>query len=311
VEYRQAVADLADRPPSGVADLLGRLSRLVGVGNFVRIDDVGARPGTAVRERLAKRDDEHLFTDVLVALDGRESGWQALEEAIIVARREGGRLRGLHVVADEADIASTEVQALRERFDWRLGEVSLNGQFTVGVGSAGKVTCARARFADLVVASLNYPPVALGPARLSSGYRHLIRNCWRPVLATPGTESPLNRLLLAFDDSPKSREALYVAAYLANQWRVSLGVVHVNEDPEAGQATLAEAERYLQDCAIQATYRLLTGPIASTLIDAVTDDAFDAIVMGGYQASVVSEMVRPTVVDQVLSDTRVPVLICT
>jgi nucleotide-binding universal stress UspA family protein len=85
----------------------------------------------------------------------------------------------------------------------------------------------------------------------------------------------------------------------------------VNEDPEAGQATLAEAERYLQDRAIQATYRLLTGPIASTLIDAVTDDAFDAIVMGGYQASVVSEMVRPTVVDQVLSDTRVPVLICT
>ena len=40
----------------------------------------------------------HLFTTLLVPISGQKAGWQALSLALEVARRERGRVLGLHVV---------------------------------------------------------------------------------------------------------------------------------------------------------------------------------------------------------------------
>ena len=47
--------------------------------------------------------------------------------------------------------------------------------------------------------------------------------------AAPGPVTPLTHLLLAFDGSPKAKEALFVAAYMAAEWHAALTVLTVRE----------------------------------------------------------------------------------
>ena len=105
----------------------------------------------------------------------------------------------------------------------------------VEVGSVASQICQRAWWTDLVVVSLTYPPAPQLLARLGSGFRTLMRRCARPVLAVPtlidssvpfnDENSRFSRALLAYDGSPKSQEALFVATYLAGRWRIPLVVV--------------------------------------------------------------------------------------
>jgi len=62
----------------------------------------GPPPGQWRSEQLEACEYDRLFADILVPVSGEETGWYALEQALVVARREGARLRGLHVVSSEA-----------------------------------------------------------------------------------------------------------------------------------------------------------------------------------------------------------------
>ncbi|RPI49319.1 MAG: universal stress protein, partial [Chloroflexi bacterium] len=66
----------------------------------------GPPPGRWREERVAPRAEDRLFPDILVPVSGREVGWHALTQAAEVARREDGRLRGLHVLANEVELQS-------------------------------------------------------------------------------------------------------------------------------------------------------------------------------------------------------------
>jgi len=168
---------------------------------------------------------------------------------------------------------------------------------------------ARARWADLVVVHVAHPPGPWALARLSSGLRTLLLTCPRPVLAVPGDYSPLSRALLAYDGSPKSEEALFVAAYLAGRWQTSLVVLTVVERRPTLQAQ-AHAREYLESHDIEAEYVLETGPVAPTMLSVADERQCNLILMGGYGHGPVVEVVVGSDVDSVLRESRSPVLIC-
>ncbi len=58
----------------------------------------GPHPGTWRREQESAAIGGCLFPDILVPVSGISRGWQALEQALIVAEREGSELHGFHVV---------------------------------------------------------------------------------------------------------------------------------------------------------------------------------------------------------------------
>ena len=70
---------------------------------------------------------------------------------------------------------------------------------------------------------ISYPP-STGIKALASNIRTLITRASRAILALPGKVSSLDHALLAFDGSPKSKEALFVATYLAEQWKTKLTI---------------------------------------------------------------------------------------
>jgi nucleotide-binding universal stress UspA family protein len=130
------------------------------------------------------------------------------------------------------------------------------------------------------------------------------------VLAVTGAFSPLSRPLLAYDGSPKSKEALYIAAYLAAQGQVPLAIVTVTEGGQVTPDMLKEAEDYLEQLGVQSLPLSAYGPVAETILQAAKAHDSDLILMGGYGHGPVAEVVLGSAVDGVLRASDQPVLIC-
>jgi nucleotide-binding universal stress UspA family protein len=282
-EHRAALADELGweiRPEAAATDLAAQFSPR----------QAGPPPGQWRSEQLEACEYDRLFADILVPVSGEETGWHALEQALVVARREGARLRGLHVVSSEIQRDSEEAQAVQVEFNRRREAAGILGELAVVVGGVARKICERVRWTDLAVVHLAHPPAPQPVARLSSGFRTLIRRCPRPVLAVPRASSHLNRALLAYDGSPKADDVI--------------------ETGRATSETLARAQGYLETHEVQATFVKESGSVAEAVLKTAKEHESDLIIMGGYGFSPVLEVVLGSTVDQVLRTSRQPMLIC-
>ncbi len=285
-----------------------RVLRAVTPGQLVS----GPRPGQWRGEKTTLPHSSRLFFNVLVAITGEEKGWQALEQGLAVARRERGRLRGLHLVAAEADKETTPVQDLRAEFNRRCQAARIPGTLTVEVGPAVDKIVERAWLADLVVAPLLHPPGSQFITRLSSQFRTLVQRCARPVLAVAHHPSSFRQILLAYDGSPKAREALFVATYLSGRWVMPLIVLTVAEERKSVDVVAWEtgAKAYLDQHGVKATFIHQRGPVPEAILITGEDYQSDLIIMGGYGHSPLKELVLGSSVDHVLNQSQQPMLIC-
>lgn len=272
--------------------------------------ETGPPPGQWRREQLTTRREDRLFGEILVPINGGPQGWYAVDQALVLAQREGALLHGLHVVSSEANTTSSAAENIKQEFNRRCQEAGVTGELVLADGEVTSQIITRARWTDLVVTTLAYPPSSRPLARLSSGFRELIQRCPRPVLATPQVFSPLTRALLAYDGSPKAEEALYVATYLAGQWGIALCVVTVADNNRTAQPTLGRARLYLELHGVEASSRLESGPVAETVLRVGREYDCDLLIMGGYSGSLVKEAVLGSTVDQVLRESHKPMLIC-
>jgi nucleotide-binding universal stress UspA family protein len=251
-----------------------------------------------------------MFADILVAINGQRAGWAALDHALFVARYEEAHVHGLHVVPSEARLDDAKAQTLLAEFDRRCQAAGVTGELTLEVGEVARMTCNRARWTDLVILSLSYPPAPQPIARLGSGLSTIIRRCPRPLLTVPRTEPRLRRALLAYDGSSKSEEGLFIATYLAVRWSIPLVVVTVIEMGRTTSDTLGRAQQYLEERGQHATYVKERGSVEDVIVETAEAHECDLIIMGGYGLSPVMEIVLGSAVDAVLRTSRHPILIC-
>ena len=319
VPPHQAAEDLAVQRGGARQRVLTRVSEKL-IDAFTPEElEPGPAPGEWRVRRLAGREEDHLFSEILVALNGRDGGWRALEQAIVIAQREGALLRGLHVVPNSSEADKPALQEIRDRFAWRMGEVQLNGKLVVEEGPVARTVCDRARWNDLVVMPLTYPPGPRVLERLGSGVRTIVQRCPRPLLTGPGEPSPMQRALLAYDGSPKADEALYVATYLAVRWEVEVVVLTALENgltarysaPRTGSRNAsARAQAYLEAHGVEATYEVRSGDLGENIMKALEGYACDFILMGGYGRRPVFEIMLGSGLNEVLRTAGTPVLIC-
>jgi nucleotide-binding universal stress UspA family protein len=288
----------------------GVLDRLRGMGDGPKPGD-WRRAQVLARDGLAAGQTFHLFTTLLAPVSGTKAGWQALDLALEVARRERGRVLGLHVAASEAGRDSEKAQAVRDEFEWRCHEAGVVGRLAVEVGQVTEHVCKRSGWADLTVLRLAYPPPKAALARFSSGMRNLLRCCHSPLLLTPGTPTPrLDRLLLAYDGSPKAEHALCVAAYLTQRWGADLAVVSVGEGVRDAESQLVRARRTLAQHGVVAAEVAATGRVAEAILAAAAAQRSGLIVVGGYGYAPVLELALGSTVDELMRRSRLPTLIC-
>ncbi|HBY09227.1 MAG TPA: hypothetical protein DEH22_16160 [Chloroflexi bacterium] len=262
----------------------------------------GPTPGTWRQEKLANPQGR-LFGNILVVVDGTSQGWQALTQSLMIADLEGSQLFGLHISAPNNGIKPEEKRSIQTEFEERCRANNASGQLAFETGEFTEIIVARASWADLVV----IPEIALSGENLHD----LVQNCPTPLLILKPQHTVFKRLLLAYDGSPKSEEALFLAAYLAIFWELALTVItsletdHAHITPE----TILQAREYLESYGVRASYIQSESDPALSILNAAHEKACDLIVLGGYRHHTQAGA-NCSVLDEVLANSPQAVLIC-
>jgi nucleotide-binding universal stress UspA family protein len=262
------------------------------------------------RLQLARELDPRRYfaNDLVVAISGTELGWEALEQAIILAKKEGAHIYAVHALADARRLLSEEMLYLRREFQRRLSEAGIRGQLAIEIGQPVDVVSERARWADVVIANLAHPPGV--NFRLKNGFQSFIRRIAKPVLAVPGVTSPLTKLLLAYDGSAKAEIALFATANMAARWKIPMVVVSVRDFGTDAAKLINSAKAYLEKYELEASYIATEGKVADALLELLEAEKADLLVVGGYEYSSLFEPLLGGILDEILRRINVPMLIC-
>ena len=260
------------------------------------------------RGHLAPRAEGQIFSGILVAFNGEESGWRALEQALRIGEIENSQIAAIHV--QQTEPTESELSGkLKTEFEQRAQDSELNLKLYLEEGVLPDTIVRRALWNDLVVFSLEHPPQDRPASRLRSGIRGLIQSCPRPLLAVPEV-TEMSHGLLAFDGSPKAIEALYLAAYLAEKRGIRLTLVNAQEDSASKDNPLDSARLYLEARDIQAAYIKEIGSPPEVILNTKDSCGCDFLIVGGYGYQPVLELLFGSTLDALLRRSDVPVLIC-
>jgi nucleotide-binding universal stress UspA family protein len=267
-----------------------------------------AEPGHWRQSKLYDRYTDHLFREILVPVGSSVTGFLALEQAIIVAQKEPASLRGLHVLPPKSRQDSKAANAVQSRFNGRCQEAGVNGSLIFVQGEIADQINAYSLPTDLVVLNVSRPPEP-GLSSLGSGLRSIIWRSARPILTVPAQTSPLDRALLAFDGSAKSKEALFVAAYVAELWKTSLVVMTLTGNGNVPSNAQDYARAYLELHELEADYVVTDGTL-DTVLEISKERDINLILMGGYSGTAFKEVVIGSMVNNLLRKFEYPILIC-
>ena len=284
--------------------------------NLITPENLDSGPHTGTwREShsIRLRKNWNFFHNILVALQSEDSSFAALDQALWIAKRENAHISALHLIDSEDEIDSPAVKQLRESFEKRLQDENIQGDLAVEIGSTSRKIVDRAIYTDLVVLKMAHAPGTQAFSKLRSGLRTLIRRCAQPLLVVPGNMRPLCRILLAFDGSPRAKEATYIAAYMAKEWNASLYLLTTYRDKtvkEEMKEYFLEAKNYIIRHDLFPHAHLREGLTGETILAFAEEKNIDLILMGSYGSDLISEMVWGSSIDYVLQATKIPLLIC-
>ncbi len=313
IDTQTAVSDLVAKETKRSKGVVSRVSHMLMDAIIPPELDDGPKPGIWRQQQLDEGKQYRLFEDYLVAISGTEADWKMLDFAINMAKSDGDRLMGLHVVPSKSQIHTPEVEAIRIRFEQQCKDGGIVGKLAIEAGNVTDTIVKRSAFVDLVVTSLTHPPGDQLMARLGNGFSQLVQRCPRPILAIPENsvfKSKPNPMLLAYDGSPKATEALFVATYFAFRWQRKLVVVTVKTD-RTSAAALQRAKDYIELHGVHdAEYVLRSKPIADAVLAVANEYQCTELIMGGFGFRPVKHIVLGSTVERVLREFRNPVLIC-
>jgi nucleotide-binding universal stress UspA family protein len=160
---------------------------------------------------------------------------------------------------------------------------------------------ARACWADLVIMSVK--------DKHTNQIQSLVQSCPTLLMVTKSDQLGFKSILLAYDGSPKSEEALFLAAYLATFWELSLRVITIleKEQDHVNPETIVHAKEFLDYYGVPATYQETEHEPAESILKTAQDHSCDLIVMGGYSTHT---RTRRRVLDAVFEKFQQTILIC-
>jgi len=308
---RQVARDFVQRFGRRPNRVMGRLARLIGRILIPDELDAGPRAGSWRAERLESVETEHLFRDILITLTGAETGWRALAQAAEIARRENSVLSGLHVAPSEDDGAMAYGQQVLDEFARRCQNLGVKYTTSLVVGQVDEEIIERSNWVDLIVINQRRVHGQWAQRPLGTIFQTVASQSARPILAVPGSDvMPLRKALLAYDGSPKSREALFVLRHIVTCWQAQ-GVILTVAGGRADREMLDQAWQYIQEAG---DYPIVTryeeGAADEVILRAMEEEQADLLLLGGYGYQPLLKAFLGSTVDKVLRRAWFPVLIC-
>ena len=267
-----------------------------------------SEPGSWRKARIASRYTDTLFADILVPLSGFEESWDALDQAIMIAKSENAQLHGLHIVRSKADASSVEAQEVKSRFDQACKDADVIGTLAIDVGNVTERISERATVTDLIVLKITYPPTST-ISSLTSPFRSILLRSSRPVLGVPAKAREFQRAMLAYDGSDQAKEALFVATYLAEMWKTRLTVYTALDGPIRSDVQ-EYVRRYLDIHEVEADYIISERHTMENIKSTAEEHHADLVLMGSHGRSVWEQVLIGSALDYMLRESKVPIFIC-
>jgi nucleotide-binding universal stress UspA family protein len=232
-----------------------------------------------------------------------------LNHASAIARREQARLLALFVDDGKENLKSTIIETAAARFEASCKQNEIRGDFAVESGSLSRKLIERAAWTDLVVIGFRRQKSKKTTTGFGSHFNRILQRSPRPVLVVPeSAASPLDRALLAYDGSAKAGEALYLAAYMAKNWGISLVVVVAGDD--LASRSLNSVRNYLSYRDVAADFITAQRPAFQAILSTADAEECNFIIMGGYGYRPIMQLVLGSTVTRVIRRSTIPVLVC-
>jgi len=281
----------------------------VAVTDLILERSAKSEPGSWRKARTATRYTDQLFEDILVPLSGYTQSWDALDQAIRIARREKANLHGLHIVQTQADVDCEDTRNVKARFEQICSDAGVEGKLAIDVGDVTQRICDRAVLTDLIVVKIMNPPGA-GVSALRSPFRTIIANSSRPLLTVPQQASKFKHALLAYDGTDLSKEALFVATYFAEIWKTKLTVFTALDGSKVTADVQDYVRKYLEFHEVEAEYVLSEQGAMDALKQTADEKKVDLVLMGSHGGNILEQVFVGSALDYMLRESKVPTFIC-
>jgi len=280
-----------------------------------------------------------MFKRILVPVDGSMDGWIAADQAVEIAREEGGQIAGLFVAdvrvleapywtsfssdgntIDMNYAASAEYREIEKNLQ-KQGQLALdnlkNRCIAAGVpcqnefveGIVAREILVRAENADLVVMGRRGHGAKWAGPLLGSTFEAVVRHAPKPVLATQNEARVIRRILIAFDGSDRSRDALRVAAHWSAEAKREVVLLTVDDGRPGRAEANKEGAAYFGKSGIPVKQLFVPGHVAEVILRVAERELCDLIALGAYGHSRFLQVFFGSTVDDVLHGAKTPVLI--
>jgi len=162
--------------------------------------------------------------------------------------------------------------------------------------------------AELVVVGKRGEHAGATQSPLGSHLEDLVRISVRPVLVATRAFRPIQRFLLAFDNSPSTRKAVVYVAASPLLRGLECHLVMVGRTDAAHETALNEARDQLTRAGYSVTAKLLPGSPTPVIAEQVKSAGIDLLVMGAYGHSQIREFILGSTTTKLVRSCAVPVL---
>ncbi len=265
------------------------------------------RVGDWRKQQLAAKQGR-LFAEILVLINGQEKGWNVMDFGCDIAREEGSQIYGLHIRSNRTHLNKEEVQSMNNKFNQYSESYGVYGKLVFeSTGRPNQLILKRAHIADLVVLPMKHSKMERKSGLLDS----LIHRCPTPIFIVHENACiPIKKGLLAYNQSPKAEEALFLATYLAKFREIPLVVLTVIDQKETKNQALAIAYDYLDRYNIEAEFIKASGPPGVAVTTLAQETQCDLIITGGYGTSPLKKLFTGSAIDEIIRNTQQSILIC-
>jgi nucleotide-binding universal stress UspA family protein len=304
--------------------------------NYGRINSSGYRIESAKIRRLTG-----MFKSILLAVDTSRYSEVCTRYAMEYARNLNAHLTVLNVldrkefalvypyyyptadfppVIDDAAFENNELfekqkeraLSLLERIEKECQKMGIRYTCELKEGIVPEVILDEAQSSDLVFLGKRGAGAEYNVGLLGSNMESVVRKCDLPIIITPKSYRPLQRILVSYDGSEYAGRALRSATHLCASCPdgcLSLRLLVVHQSDQEAQRIAEKATKYLNAYDLGEVFQHKTGDPAKAILTTVEQEEIDLVAMGAYGHSRIRELVLGSITETVLRKLKRSVLL--
>ena len=164
---------------------------------------------------------------------------------------------------------------------------------------------------DLIVLGKRGEAAEFASRHLGANLERIVRSSHKPCLVTSRQFKPLERVLVAYDDSPSSQKILQFIANSAIFAGLELHIVTVAKSAtdKTAIARIESAKQLMQQAGFEPVCAVIEGHSEKAISNYITDRDISLLLMGAYGHNRIRHLVIGSTTAQMLRSSNVPVLL--